>query len=159
MDINNYRCTNLIGMNVSLSGGWRAIQHILEHLQIRWTVSLHLQKWRWSGGRLKIKMSSYQYLLTTALSLTWLSPCMEKLVFILRRGPGELRMDAKTLFIRGHEKLFITFCGLLLINKHIWASFINMTLIPAWINNQMYRKVWDEITYAFPNFNCCTVEV
>ena len=26
-----------------------------------------------------------------------------------------------------------------------------LTLIPAWINN--HSKVWDEITYPFPNFN------
>ena len=35
-----------------------------------------------------------------------------------------------------------------------------LTLIPVWIRrNQMLREVWDEITYAFPNFNGCTVEV
>ena len=32
-------------------------------------------------------------------------------------------------------------------------------LIPVWIVNHMPRNVWDEITYAFPNFNGCTVEV
>ena len=26
-------------------------------------------------------------------------------------------------------------------------------LIPAWINNHIKYKVWDEITYPFPNFN------
>ena len=31
--------------------------------------------------------------------------------------------------------------------------------IPAWINNNVSNKVWDEITYSFPNFNGCTVEV
>ena len=30
--------------------------------------------------------------------------------------------------------------------------------IPAWISNYI-DKVWDEITYAFPNFNGATVEV
>ena len=33
------------------------------------------------------------------------------------------------------------------------------TLFPAWISNRMLSKVWDEITYPFPNFNGCTVEV
>ena len=28
-----------------------------------------------------------------------------------------------------------------------------LTFIPAWINNHMPSKVWDEITYPFPNFN------
>ena len=32
-------------------------------------------------------------------------------------------------------------------------------LIPAWISNYNHYKVWDEITYAFPNLNSVTVEV
>ena len=49
------------------------------------------------GGRLNIKMSSYQYrdyhvkdktVSPTVLSLTWKSPYVDKTVFILRRGPG-----------------------------------------------------------------------
>ena len=32
-------------------------------------------------------------------------------------------------------------------------------LIPAWISNHIYYKVWDVITYPFPNFNGATVEV
>ena len=35
----------------------------------------------------------------------------------------------------------------------------NLAIIPAWISNHMLSKVWDEITYPFPNFNGCTVEV
>ena len=34
-----------------------------------------------------------------------------------------------------------------------------LTLILAWISNYMPRKVQDEITYPFLNFNGCTVEV
>ena len=34
-----------------------------------------------------------------------------------------------------------------------------LTLIPAWICNHIYHKVWDEITYPFLNFNGATVEV
>ena len=33
-----------------------------------------------------------------------------------------------------------------------------LTLNPAWISNYMYHKVWDELTYPFPNFNGYTVE-
>ena len=49
------------------------------------------------GGRLNIKMPSYQYrdshvkdktVSPTVLSLTWESPYMGKTVFILRRGPA-----------------------------------------------------------------------
>ena len=32
-------------------------------------------------------------------------------------------------------------------------------LIPTWISNYIHYYVWDEITYPFPNFNGCTVEV
>ena len=34
-----------------------------------------------------------------------------------------------------------------------------LTLIPALISNNIYYMVEDEITYAFPNFNGCAVEV
>ena len=33
------------------------------------------------------------------------------------------------------------------------------TIIPAWISNHMPIKVWDEITYPFPNFNGCTIKI
>ena len=31
--------------------------------------------------------------------------------------------------------------------------------IPAWISNHLSSKVWDQITYTFPNLNSATVEV
>ena len=34
-----------------------------------------------------------------------------------------------------------------------------LTVIPTWMSNYIYHKVWDEITHPFPNFNGCTVEV
>ena len=34
-----------------------------------------------------------------------------------------------------------------------------LTLILAWVSNQMPSKVWDEITYTFPNFNGSAVEM
>ena len=36
---------------------------------------------------------------------------------------------------------------------------IVLALIPAWISDYIHYKVWDEITYPFPNFNSGTVEV
>ena len=54
------------------------------------------RRMRRPGGRLNIKMSSYQYsnshvkdktVSPTVLSLTWESPYLGKTVFILRRGP------------------------------------------------------------------------
>ena len=41
--------------------------------------------------------------------------------------------------------------GLLLL------AWIN--LISAWISEYIHYKLWEEITYPFPNFNGCTVEV
>ena len=58
-----------------------------------------------TGGRLNIKMLSYQYRDThvkgktvspTVLSLTWESPYLGKTVFILRRGPGVSRWPKDT---------------------------------------------------------------
>ena len=34
-----------------------------------------------------------------------------------------------------------------------------ITSIPEWISNYIHYKVWDEITYTFPNSNDATVEV
>ena len=34
-----------------------------------------------------------------------------------------------------------------------------LTLIPVWISNYIYYKLWDEIIYPFLNFNGCNVEV
>ena len=39
------------------------------------------------------------------------------------------------------------------------GPFYWMTLIPSWINNYIHYKVWDEITYPFPNLIGATVEV
>ena len=44
---------------------------------------------------------------------------------------------------------------------HAKGPFINsgLTLIPAWRSNHMFCKMWDGITYPFPNFNSWTDEV
>ena len=34
-----------------------------------------------------------------------------------------------------------------------------LTLIPAWLSNHMLSKICDEVTYSFPNFNSCIVDV
>ena len=43
----------------------------------------------------------------------------------------------------------------------IWGPFYwhELALIPAWVSKYTHYKVWDEITYSFPNFNGFTVEV
>ena len=52
-------------------------------------------------------------------------------------------------------------CGQELDQGRSWAeACLGMHLIsPAWISNYIHYKVWDEITYPFPNFNSATVEV
>ena len=34
-----------------------------------------------------------------------------------------------------------------------------LTLTPTWISNRMHSKIWNAITYLFPNVNGCTVHV
>ena len=43
--------------------------------------------------------------------------------------------------------------------RHDHFSFHVLTLIPTWIGNHMSDIIWDGITYPFPNFNGCSVEV
>ena len=45
--------------------------------------------------------------------------------------------------------------------EHPWhASYLHgLILIPAWISNYIDYKLWDDITYPFPNFTCAAVEV
>ena len=42
------------------------------------------------------------------------------------------------------------------LGPHLLTCLI---LIPAWINNYIHYKVWNEINYSFLYFNVCTVEV
>ena len=50
-------------------------------------------------------------------------------------------------------------------NQSLCPDFIRtpllsrINLIPTWISNYMSNKEWDKITYQFPNFNGCTVEI
>ena len=96
-----------------LHGFYRLLQIILFYLW--WETTLYLRPPGWgchfenstvsknlkTGGRLNIKMLSYQYrdshvkdktVSPTVLSLTRKSPYLGKTVFILRRGPGLLTL-------------------------------------------------------------------
>ena len=48
-----------------------------------------------------------------------------------------------------HLKLYLTIIG----------PFISSPVISTVISNYIHYKVWAEITYPFPNFNGCIVEV
>ena len=63
--------------------------------------------------------------------------------FILNQGPGSLL---------SHQIPFEDRLTLHSINY-------TLTMIPAWARNHMSNKVWEEITYPFPNFNGATFEV
>ena len=41
----------------------------------------------------------------------------------------------------------------------IEINWCGLTLISAWISNYSHYKVWDEITYPFPNLKGSTIEV
>ena len=47
------------------------------------------------------------------------------------------------------------------LTQFTWGPFYyhRLTLIPVWISNHMPTKIWDEITYSFPNFNGITAEL
>ena len=40
----------------------------------------------------------------------------------------------------------------------VLLTWFNFFLIPVWISNHMPSKMWDEITYPFPNINNWNVE-
>ena len=46
-------------------------------------------------------------------------------------------------------------------NIEAWALLYKygLTLNPSWMCNHVPSKLWDEITYRFPNFNGAIVEV
>ena len=45
------------------------------------------------------------------------------------------------------------------VGDQVSFSLSVLTLISAWISNNINYKVWDGITYLLPNFNGATVDV
>ena len=45
------------------------------------------------------------------------------------------------------------FTAALMMMPEVEHKVSEHTLLPAWISNYIHYKVWDEITYPFPNFN------
>ena len=49
------------------------------------------------------------------------------------------------------------------MGRLLWISCRNLIVFKqyplTWISDYIHYKVWGEITYSFPNFNGCTVEV
>ena len=48
-----------------------------------------------------------------------------------------------------------------IVTRLYWLvlQLVQLTSIPAWISNYIHFKMWDEITYPFPNFNCAAIEL
>ena len=53
------------------------------------------------------------------------------------------------------ENVVCVMAAILSIGEWV-TSETTCALIPAWISNYIYCKVWDEFTYPFPNFNSCS---
>ena len=69
----------------------------------------------------------------------------------------------KSLFSRWQshkDKVTVGVENMLFID-YLWDSLplTCLTLIPAWLSNHIYHKVWDEITYPFSNFDGAAMEV
>ena len=65
--------------------------------------------------------------------------------------------DAGTGMFRGRGYTIVTDAQLLTTLSPFYKHAL--TVIPAWISNQMPSKVWNDIIHPFPNFNGYTVEV
>ena len=106
---------------------------------------------------------------------TWPEICLEfgRTSWYLHNGPLHNPLHHLTRFeltIPGEVCRFYWFhnikgvcdlCLLILWLYNISGPFYyhGITLIPSWISNYIHHKVWDEITYPFPNFKCATIEV
>ena len=75
-----------------------------------------------------------------------------------------------TLLIHLYKEASPSSCKFCIYWKHLGNSLSGsatikplywhgLSLIPAWVSNYTPRKVWDKITYPFPNLNGETVEV
>ena len=71
-------------------------------------------------------------------------------------SPWRPKSSTTRLFVQQHDEP-TGFSGSLR-RQSIMMKY-GLTLIPAWISNYIPYKAWDEITYPFPKFNYCTVEV
>ena len=75
--------------------------------------------------------------------------------------PG-LRLAERTASKQFQHWFFsVTQAWSLLDTATIWDPYHQhgLTYIPACISSHVPSKVWDVITYSFPNFNGCTLEV
>ena len=81
----------------------------------------------------------------------------------LWRHCNDLRVDPRDagakIFRENKPSVPQLLMSLMLVSHGDLLYWHGLILIPAWISNHMPCKVWDEITYPFPNFNGAAVEV
>ena len=67
--------------------------------------------------------------------------------------------EAKIFDLKSLSTVYWTTCWKLLLtfSGHFYKHIL--TIIQAWVSNQTNYKVWDEITFPFPNSNGCTDEM
>ena len=107
-----------------------------------------------------LSMSSSSYVIVSFLSATnniaaWCGVFMPvRVPWIFPGAP--LKVNGAPWNIQGN---FTAMC--LVSSKSTWHPYFwhRLTLIPAWISNYIHNKVWDKITYPFPNFDFSTIEV
>ena len=109
------------------------------------------------GGRLNIKMPSYQYrdshvkdktVSPTVLSLTWESPYLGKTVFILRRGPG----SPETHF--GNETNTHNPAGFDRISG-VFVETTNKSMLQFWSNTIVHGEVKKYLPINFFSHGIC----
>ena len=114
-------------------------------LSPQWVILNWFVYWnRIPGGRLNIKMSSYQYR-DPMSSLTWESPYLGKTVFILRRIPGLLQYTNVLYYI------FFRSTYILLV-----TSFTHKYLVHDWLHiSQKYQLCYT--TKQIKTWNRCII--
>ena len=102
----------------------------------------------------KYPMIAYDVFNGTQASL--LGCCLPVLPLVLSPHELPFAIYGSVISCR-HKKLLYN----LLSTYNTWDPFYlhGSTWIPAWKNNYICHKVWDEITDPFPNFNGGTIEV
>ena len=118
------------------------------------------------GVQFNIKMSSYQYKKSHCRDKTVVRLCL-----YIESGPRTLFQYKDNLFRYGisirnigwssDHLIFVMGTPTDMMVLSYWngpqgallLTWINLTLIPAWISNHMPSELWGEITYPFPNFN------
>ena len=125
----------------------------------------HRSQFHWNTFRANMAQKWFYHVFSYSIPLyvVWLiemNPDLAKLICI--RGwwfssNRSWQEDPLASIIRQCLRIFTPYIGLL-YQKELFYKY-GLTSILTWISNRMPSKMWNEITYPFPNFNSMTVEV